>query len=1026
MGFSCLLGITRVANVFTILAFVAEFMKCEISDITSSIIHIVQLTVLVLDIVLTGAKIIISIGMNMIITGLSIVIETAIQFLPCMKINVWIIIISVCIVMTSILLDCWIRCCIIGANLIRRVENKPPGTPLYYYKWINERIGSKRTGKPKIVKCYTSPRDLGVRVGFYGVRIQFGGQGGIRNNDLLSNNFHLDLTMNTLNILWKFLLGVAVTVEVAVAIVSLAALLYTEVKSLIFRTSGMILRTSGTLNIKPQNVANAYLRIIGLNIAAISGMYFSVFGIIPDNIPSKTPEEPEFRPETSKMTKRIPIIVRWNKKKTAIYVATLGELKTRVAEIMHRKNDMRMLAQAHVRGRYRYLSHDSDLEPGLIVDISPVGRGGMKSVDPLSESPVTKKTIGLVLEGTPSPSQNERVFRLEEPPSDNGNKITGDKKRRQAISFADRSTVASETERVSIPFTDVRDLERKLEDAQKLNEELQAKDRKKESKRVEELEAKLENALAYIEQLESGDANQHEENFERVFQLEAKLEEVMKKLQDERARVALNEHPPETHGGKSQRDTQAGRDDRRAKRFSISTPSPETRKNTDKTSDSDEEEPNVDAYLGNTPEKCDNLPDVSSKPVAERTVTLLHWVQRLKAWIENTCSDGTPIFEMIRDAAEAYYLQWLEESANPVRRTQITLDQISPEHDVSRWKEYLTRAYSRISKTLPGKLYSEHLNDLTGVHLSAFQRVTSILVTAMTNYGAQNLQEHTQLVRSFARPLDWLNGSIYKDQETGWAQLSTLLNIMKHANDVLPSIVHVDTGSLNLGVRSLLNHTMSHCDKIESDELSEVARSTGIFKYTNNLPDMCDLIRACMGVARHSKTYMNNVAKIEAEKKKKKDEKTAAQAHTAQGQPAKDKAKEKGKPKGLGKTNKDGKTPEGKQGASNNQASGPNTRPWKGASKGSYGSTGKNSTNPGENDKKLTAAFHDKTTCRKCKKSINDKEAHPEGKPCIFLCWQCGEPRDNKTAHPDGKWCDSSSDPKNDQAPAPRAGPGKQ
>ena len=99
--------------------------------------------------------------------------------------------------MTSILLDCWIRCCIIGANLIRRVENKPPGTPLYYYKWINERIGSKRTGKPKIVKCYTSPRDLGVRVGFYGVRIQFGGQGGIRNNDLLSNNFHLDVILRS-------------------------------------------------------------------------------------------------------------------------------------------------------------------------------------------------------------------------------------------------------------------------------------------------------------------------------------------------------------------------------------------------------------------------------------------------------------------------------------------------------------------------------------------------------------------------------------------------------------------------------------------------------------------------------------------------------------------------------------------------------------------------------------------------------------------------------------------------------------
>ena len=244
MGFSHISSVECVANVFTILAFVTECMKCDISDIMSMIVHIVQLAVFVLAIVLTGAKIVISIGVNMIITGLSIVIETTMQFLPCMKINVWIIIISVCIVMTSILLDCWIQCCIIGANLIRRVENKPPGTPLYYYKWINERIGSKRTGKPKIVKCYTSPRDLGVRVGFYGVRIQFGGQGGIRNNDLLSNNFHLDLTMNTLNILWKFLLGVAITVEVAVATVSLAALLYTEVKSLNFRTSEMIFRTS--------------------------------------------------------------------------------------------------------------------------------------------------------------------------------------------------------------------------------------------------------------------------------------------------------------------------------------------------------------------------------------------------------------------------------------------------------------------------------------------------------------------------------------------------------------------------------------------------------------------------------------------------------------------------------------------------------------------------------------------------------------------------------------------------------------
>ena len=179
-----------------------------------------------LDVMLTGTVTNKSIGMNMIIIGSRIVYEIAMQFLPCMKINAWLIILSVCIIMTSILVDCWIRCCIIGANLIRHVENKPAGTPLYHYKWINERIGSKRTGKTKIVKCYTSPRDLGVRVSFYGVRIQFGGQGGIRNSDLLSDNFHLDLTIDKLNnILWKFLLGVAITVEVAVATVSLAALL---------------------------------------------------------------------------------------------------------------------------------------------------------------------------------------------------------------------------------------------------------------------------------------------------------------------------------------------------------------------------------------------------------------------------------------------------------------------------------------------------------------------------------------------------------------------------------------------------------------------------------------------------------------------------------------------------------------------------------------------------------------------------------------------------------------------------------
>ena len=67
MGFSCLLGITRVANVFTILAFVAEFMKCEISDIMTMIVNTVRLAALVLDVLLTGTVMITSIGMHTII-----------------------------------------------------------------------------------------------------------------------------------------------------------------------------------------------------------------------------------------------------------------------------------------------------------------------------------------------------------------------------------------------------------------------------------------------------------------------------------------------------------------------------------------------------------------------------------------------------------------------------------------------------------------------------------------------------------------------------------------------------------------------------------------------------------------------------------------------------------------------------------------------------------------------------------------------------------------------------------------------
>ena len=63
---------------------------------------------------------------------------------------------------------------------------------------------------------------------------------------------------------------------------------------------------------------------------------------------------------------------------------------------------------------------------------------------------------------------------------------------------------------------------------------------------MKEIETKFGTALAYVEQLECGDARENEEQFERVFALEAKLEETMKNLQDERARISLSGHVPGT------------------------------------------------------------------------------------------------------------------------------------------------------------------------------------------------------------------------------------------------------------------------------------------------------------------------------------------------------------------------------------------------------------------------------------------------------------------------------------------------
>ena len=62
-------GITRVANIFALIVFLAEFTRCEISDITTiaeftfiQIVNTTRLTAIVLDMLFTGTKIIISVG----------------------------------------------------------------------------------------------------------------------------------------------------------------------------------------------------------------------------------------------------------------------------------------------------------------------------------------------------------------------------------------------------------------------------------------------------------------------------------------------------------------------------------------------------------------------------------------------------------------------------------------------------------------------------------------------------------------------------------------------------------------------------------------------------------------------------------------------------------------------------------------------------------------------------------------------------------------------------------------------------
>ena len=140
MGFSVVAGITLIANILTILVFVAEFMECDISDIMTmaeltsiEIVNIIRLITFVLDLLFTGIMIIVYIGTYNMFGPVTQYLLMVVQYL--------LYGIGICGIIKSVILfsgtifeivafEMVIEPLIIGANFQRSVQNRPPQTPL--------------------------------------------------------------------------------------------------------------------------------------------------------------------------------------------------------------------------------------------------------------------------------------------------------------------------------------------------------------------------------------------------------------------------------------------------------------------------------------------------------------------------------------------------------------------------------------------------------------------------------------------------------------------------------------------------------------------------------------------------------------------------------------------------------------------------------------------------------------------------------------------------------------------------------
>lgn len=216
-------GMTRLANILTILVFVADFTKCEISDIKTMVEHsflymidIMRLTTSIFAVIVTGIKIFGCIILKHIFGTILPYMISGFSIYGLMLIIMTVSEVAIAMFTIHVITDILL----LGANFLRSAENRPAQTPLKVFRETPH--GYKNS--------YTSPREIGVRVGFYGQRIMFGGNGGIRPNLQAGMEFasNFSLIERFLSLAWLGINIISFIVEIVLVTFCATAHLFTQ------------------------------------------------------------------------------------------------------------------------------------------------------------------------------------------------------------------------------------------------------------------------------------------------------------------------------------------------------------------------------------------------------------------------------------------------------------------------------------------------------------------------------------------------------------------------------------------------------------------------------------------------------------------------------------------------------------------------------------------------------------------------------------------------------------------------------